>query len=319
MRTFFFSLALGAGLVFTSPGVAVDGPKEPACPTLIESMAPAPGVVSVSPNEPLEVDAPPVSRLRQWLVSGAVICTTGGGGYVACRLLYDNHDVRTAFAGAALAVGIGQLIAVLRMMVAPQADFSEKWLARTFYAVNHSVLQWFLNRQSRLGALGDRFSPNLNADIRGRQDENQQHTAEKIGSVVTHLDWLGLRLPQMLKDGEIDLAADQLVSTVVLLSYDSQEIIVRTREPHVDPMTQQLVMLAAESYLFKKLAALFNANPGLVAQFNASVQRALNEQSIKHPQPFIAYRAGTEIVLNGWMADAVREMCNAEFCVKLPQ
>lgn len=308
MRTFFFSLALCAGLVFTSPGVADDGPKEPACHTLIKSEA----------ENSIAGESEPVSRLRQLLVSGAVGCTVLVGGVVTCRILYENQTVRNIFAGAGLAYGMGQMLRLARTFVAPQADFVNEWLSRTGYSTNHSALQWLLGKTPRLATFGDRFSPNLNVDIRGRQDVQQQITAGKIGSVITHIDWLGMMLPALIKEGEIDLAANQLVTTVMHMSYDSQEILVRTREPHVDEMTRQLVMPAFKSYLFSKLAVLFKKNPELIDQFPRAVQAALDKQVQEGPMPYIAYRDGMEIVLNGWMADAFREVFGVTFFIQLP-
>jgi hypothetical protein len=316
MRTFFFRLALCAGLVFPSLGVAT-GQDDPSCPLLVEQEAYEDNLEGIP--RPSHSQNAPVSRMRQILATLGLVCVLGGGGYVACRTVMNNHDLRMATIGAAIVVSGGWALSVGQKFIGPQADYLGRWTDRTGMAVNHNILQWYFGKISRLRAMGDPWSPNLNVDIKGRQDENQQLTAGKIGSLSTHLDWLGLRIPQLLDEGQIELAASQLVTTVIQMAYHDQEIIVRTAEPHIDAMTRDLVLLAAESYLFEKLAHYFGRDPGLLPRFNGAIQEAIEKKFAKRPLPFIAYREGIEIVLNGWMADAVREMCGQEFCVRLPR
>lgn len=307
MRSRFAVWALCGALVFSPVCPGQDHTQAPPeeCPQAIVENAPAP------PGTP--------NRITQWVVGGSLLCSVAAGSYVACQVLQTNHDLRTAFYGALIALGVQQALTAGRCFVGPQMDWLDMAMKKLGYAVNHTAFSWLLGRSPRTHPLGCSHSPNHNIDINARLSLQQQQTAQKIGSVLTHLDWLGLRLPELLKRGEVAEAASQFVSTVVLMSYADQEIIVRTAAPHIDNMTQQLILLGAQGYLFDKLAPIFQADPELLKRFREQVEAKLEEAHAQAPMAFYAYRAGIQIVVNDWLASALKRAIGSEFTVQIPE
>ncbi|MBY0371391.1 hypothetical protein K2X33_11935 [bacterium] len=251
---------------------------------------------------------------KQIVLQTAGLCTVATVGVYACKaFLSDSHALATV-SGLGLVYFI---VEGLKLMLGPQWDYAQQEKIRLSYAGQHLYVQSATGRRARVGILGDRRAPDIANDVRGRLNERQQMSMDRIGSIETYMNWLGRWVPDDVKAGEFDRAADLLVSNILSMSYLREEVLVLSQKDHNQPVLRELCLAPAYAVLFMPLIRHFENQPEDLQKFEEAVQFAIDRMAEAFPTVFGHYSLGMRIFFDEWMSESLR-MHKQEFKVLFP-
>jgi hypothetical protein len=258
-------------------------------------------------------------RLDRLLIAAGLVCAVSYGGYYLCTTVGSSLVTQASIAtGLTLVIGT-QSINFVKRFVGPQSDFSDQWLNRFATSLNQNVMQWLRGLPPRTKTMGDRVFPDHVTDSKAYRTDRQIATQYKVSSISSHYVWMGNNLPEYLRNGEIERAADVFVTQISEMARDNYEILLRTAPPHEHAVTRQMATLGFYMYLFKNFRKLFEEDLTLLPRFEAAVQASYWEFFQEAPLVHAAYSHGMKIVLNGYMFEYIRKMkdfCDYNWCIK---
>jgi hypothetical protein len=264
--------------------------------------------------EALVEDAQPNDRISKtemalyWAGTLAVVCPAAYGAIQICyKYVYSDPNARNFFyvlAGLAAAKGL----TIGRRLFGPQSEKLSVLSERGFFSFNGFLLSKLMGRKPRVGALGtDHFTPDIYPEINARLTDWQSATLGKISSLSHTFDWLGLQLLTLLRDGDVEQAANEFVAISLRASEEHQEVLLRTVAPHIQAKIRTMLLVHFRLVVFSKLQHFFRKQPSLSQEFQAAVQNTLDSFSAEERELLIAYGPGLETIVHFWMKDLMKQ------------